>query len=106
MEMETIRERIMRLFIENIGRFYTVNDIIAILALDLKPFEVYRHIEHIAKSIKRKTNGKIEIAMQPPRCRKCGYLFTDLKKPRKPSRCPKCKSEWIEPPAFGAIMKA
>ncbi|RLG84261.1 MAG: transcriptional regulator [Thermoprotei archaeon] len=103
--METVRERMMKLFIENIGKFYTVNDIIAILSLDLKPFEVYRHIEHIAKSIKSKTNGKIIIVMQPPRCRKCGYIFRDLRKPRKPSKCPKCKSEWIEPPSFGAIIK-
>lgn len=105
MAMETVRERMMKLFIENIGKFYTVNDIIAILSLDLKPFEVYRHIEHIAKSIKSKTNGKIIIVMQPPRCRKCGYIFRDLRKPRKPSKCPKCKSEWIKPPSFGAIIK-
>ena len=79
MDMETIRERIINLFLENIGTFYTVNDIIAILDLDLKPSEVYRHIEHVARSISRRFNNKIELVMQPPRCRKCGYLFKGLK---------------------------
>ncbi|MEM2810799.1 MAG: transcriptional regulator, partial [Candidatus Korarchaeum sp.] len=40
------------------------------------------------------------LLMEPPQCRKCGYIFKDLKKPRKPSKCPKCGSEWISPPRF------
>ncbi len=102
--METIRERIKRLLLENPGKFYTANDIIAILGLDIRPNEVYEHIEHIAKTVNRQYDGKIEIVMQPPRCRRCGYVFKDLRKPRKPSRCPRCRSEWIEPPSFAAIM--
>lgn len=60
--------------------------------------EVYRHLEHIAKTARRKY-GKT-LLMEPPACRKCGYVFKDLKKPRKPSKCPRCGSEWIEPPRF------
>ena len=57
---------------------------------------VYEHLFHIAKSLKRK-NMKLIVYL--PRCRNCGYVF-NLEKPKKPSRCPKCKSEDIEPPKF------
>ncbi|MEM4718310.1 MAG: transcriptional regulator, partial [Desulfurococcaceae archaeon] len=43
--------------------------------------------------------------LEPPTCRKCGFVFKDLKRPRKPSKCPSCKSEWITPPRFLIIRR-
>ncbi len=102
-DYETIREKIMNLLLENKGRFYTVNQIIAILGLDLKPREVYKHLEHIAKTIRRKSKGQLILVMKPPVCLKCGYIFKDLDKPRKPSKCPKCHSQWISDPEFAIL---
>ncbi|HID42001.1 MAG TPA: transcriptional regulator, partial [Pyrodictium sp.] len=44
--------------------------------------------------------GRAVLYMIPPRCRNCGYVFTDLDSPKKPSKCPMCKSQRIEPPRF------
>ncbi len=94
---ESIRERITR-FLEDIKNPICAEDIARVFEVDV--FEVYLHLEHIAKSIRRESSGKKALLMVPPWCRKCGYVFKDLEKPKKPSKCPKCKSEWIEPPKF------
>lgn len=57
---------------------------------------VYEHLLHIAKSLKRKD---MKLIVYLPKCRRCGYTF-NLEKPKKPSKCPRCKSEDIEPPKF------
>ncbi len=61
---------------------------------------VYEHLKHIAKTIRRQSKGKLSLYMIPPRCRNCGYVFRDLDKPRKPSKCPRCKSQRIDQPLF------
>ncbi len=72
----------------------TVRQICNALGLDpSRENEVYSAIMKAAKVVKRKG---LELVMIPPRCRKCGFTFD---KP-KASRCPKCKSEWIEPAVF------
>ncbi len=55
--------------------------------------EVYESLKKASKVLKKK--GKT-LVMSPPVCRKCGFEFEKL----NPSRCPKCKSEWIEPAVF------
>jgi len=65
-------------------------------ALKLDPSrenEVYSAILKAAKIVRRKG---LELVMMPPRCKKCGFTFD---RP-KVSKCPKCKSEWIEPARF------
>ncbi|MEM0132073.1 MAG: transcriptional regulator [Saccharolobus sp.] len=61
-----------------------------------KEKEVYEHIEHLAKSSKRKDYIIIVI---PPKCKNCGYEFKS-EKLKKPTRCPICKSEKITSPKF------
>jgi len=99
MEYETSRERITRLLRET-TRPLSVDEIISILQLEESPRDVYEDLQHIAKSIYAKSGGREVLLMEPPYCRKCGYVFKDLEKPKKPSRCPRCRSEWIEPPRF------
>ncbi len=46
---------------------------------------------HIKRTIKPR-----QIVVKPAVCRNCGYVFRERSKISKPSKCPKCKSEWIE----------
>lgn len=93
----SIRQRIARL-LEEAREPLSAEDIAR--DLDIEVEEVYLHLVHVAKTVRRSSSGRKSLLMVPPRCRKCGYVFKDLDKPKKPSRCPKCKSEWIEPPRF------
>ncbi len=101
---DSIRKRIMKL-LEESATPLTARHIIDYLGLDIEPKDVYEHLRHIAKTIRRVSGGRKVLVMRPPICRSCGYVFKDLDRPRKPSRCPRCKSEWIEPPAFKIIEK-
>jgi len=38
-------------------------------------------------------------------CKKCEFKFEERSKIRKPSKCPKCKSEWIMAPLFSIKSK-
>ena len=98
---ETVRERIARILMET-RRPLSAREIAVLVGLDPRTGEreVYQHIRHIAKSIRRKSGGRLAVFMDPPRSRDCGYVFQDLEEPRKPSRCPRCKSQRIEPPRF------
>jgi len=97
---ETVRERIMKL-LQEVENPLTVEEIAAYLGLPPRSTrEIYDHLWHIARTINRTSRGRKKLLMIPPQCRKCGYVFKNLNKPRKPSKCPKCKSTWIMPPAF------
>lgn len=72
----------------------TVRQICNALGLEAnRENEVYSAIMKAAKVVRRKG---LELVMIPPRCRKCGFTFD---RP-KAGRCPKCKSEWIDPAKF------
>lgn len=66
-------------------------------ALRLDPREVTDHLEHIRKSLA--SGGKC-LVVQPSRCRKCGFEFTDRRKLAPPGRCPRCKSTFLDPPYY------
>ena len=56
---------------------------------------VLEDLKHIKKSL---SNTPYQLLVQGPICRECGFIFT--KKINLPSKCPKCRSTWIEPPRF------
>jgi len=95
--LESRRERIARILSETEEPM----DVVQIArALGLNPREtrtVYEDLEHLARSLR---NSPVRLYMVPPYCRSCGYVFKDLKRLRKPSRCPRCRSERIAPPRF------
>lgn len=62
--------------------------------------EVADHLPHIEKSAKR-TRQKLNI--EPACCHKCAFCFEQRKRAKTPSRCPKCKSERIQPARFELI---
>ncbi|MEM1628722.1 MAG: transcriptional regulator [Desulfurococcaceae archaeon] len=102
---ETTRERIARILRET-EKPLTVDEIINMLEdRSIKSQDIYEHLEHVAKSIYIKTRGNEILVMEPPVCRKCGYVFKELNKPKKPGKCPRCKSEWISSPRFMIIKR-
>ncbi len=98
--METIRERIIEL-LRSTEHPLTAEEIASMLGLDPRSDArlVYEHIRHAAKTVFRRSGGRLQVFMEPPRCRNCGYVFR-LEVPRRPSKCPRCGSQRIEPPRF------
>jgi len=92
--MMTRRQRIISLLEE---RDYSPSELA--LALELRGRGSKRLILEELRAIQRivKREGKV-LLIKPAECRKCGFVF----KPEIniPSRCPRCKSEWIEEPRF------
>ena len=92
--MMTRRQRIISLLE---GRDYSPSELA--LALELRGRGSKRLILEELRTIQRivKREGKV-LLIKPAECRKCGFVF----KPEIniPSRCPRCKSEWIEEPRF------
>ncbi|NWF95276.1 MAG: transcriptional regulator [Candidatus Thorarchaeota archaeon] len=93
--MATRREQILEM-LERTSVPLTVQDICNALDLD-DPRVVSEDLGHIAKSIR--SQGR-ELVARPAQCNKCGFVFSDRATVKKPSRCPKCKSEWIQPPGY------
>jgi len=61
---------------------------------DVTTGDVLTHLEHISESLDDE-----ELLVAVPECRECGFDgFDDLL--NVPSRCPECKSEDVEEPAF------
>ena len=89
--METTRQRIAELLREGPA---TASDLGASLSLPTPV--VYDHLDHVSRSV---DGDDGEFLVAPPACRDCGFdAFDDPL--NEPSRCPECKSERIEEPAF------
>ena len=54
--------------------------------------EVLEHLVHMQKAE--------QLVIEPAECLKCGYVFNDRKRIKKPSKCPKCKGTYIEEPLY------
>ena len=57
--------------------------------------EIIEDLQHIDKSIKPK-----KLKIEPACCKSCNFVFKERSKVSKPSKCPRCKSEWIEAQMF------
>ncbi|MBW2987978.1 transcriptional regulator [Candidatus Woesearchaeota archaeon] len=57
--------------------------------------EILPDFKHITRTIHPR-----KIATRPATCRSCGFVFKDRKKYSTPSKCPRCKSEWINPQTY------
>jgi predicted Zn-ribbon and HTH transcriptional regulator len=51
-------------------------------------------LEHLFKSLKHQD---LKAVVEPSVCKKCGFEFSS-EKLGKPSRCPKCKGNWLTEP--------
>ncbi|MBK6921828.1 MAG: transcriptional regulator [Deltaproteobacteria bacterium] len=59
--------------------------------------QVGDHLEHLRKSL---AGSDEQLVVAPARCNGCDYVFEQRDRMSRPSRCPRCKSERIEPPRF------
>lgn len=100
--METIRERLIKILLES-KEPLTIHQLQSLAQTELKPNELYEELEHVRKTLKRMG---YRLVIVPATCKKCGYQFTDREKLKKPSRCPRCKSERIEPPRFYVVTSS
>jgi release factor glutamine methyltransferase len=57
-------------------------------------------LEHIRKSLRNKNE---ELVVKMPVCNHCGFIFK-LTSVKEPSKCPKCNSEWIDPPTYRVVI--
>jgi hypothetical protein len=103
---ETVREKIMKVLLESKSAL-SAQEIAELVGLDptTAEKEVYEHLKHITKTLRRRYGRRAVLYMIPPRCKDCGYEFKDLSEPRRPSRCPRCRSQRIEPPRFYANIE-
>ncbi len=99
MPMMTRRQKIIKLLEE---RDYSVSELALLLDMRGKGSSkiILEDLRAISKTLKRE--GKV-LLIQPARCRNCGFIF----KPeiKVPSKCPKCRSTWIEEPRFRISLK-
>jgi len=63
----------------------------------LREPEVVAHLEHLERSL-RGRGGRLVV--DPARCRSCGYAFPGRRRLGRPSSCPRCRHQRIEPPTF------
>lgn len=71
-------------------------------AVGIPQAEVAEHLQHLARSLTHKGH---ELVVLPARCLGCAFRFEDRKRMRRPSRCPRCRSERIEPPRFSVMPR-
>ncbi|NHI84355.1 MAG: HTH domain-containing protein [Candidatus Thorarchaeota archaeon] len=93
--MKTRREKIKDL-LEKTAQPLTAQELCNILEIQ-SCSTVYEDIEHIAQSVKAEEK---ELLVRQASCGKCNYVFSSRKAAKKPSKCPKCRSEWILSPAY------
>jgi predicted Zn-ribbon and HTH transcriptional regulator len=67
--------------------------------LGLREKDVADHLEHVARTLEARG---ARLAVEPAQCRACGFVFEHRARLTRPSRCPECKREQIEPPLFSA----
>ncbi len=61
----------------------------------MKVEELLEDFPHIKKTIHPK-----QLKIIPAVCKDCRFVFKERTKLKAPSKCPKCRSEWIEEPLF------
>lgn len=90
--MPTIREQMIDLLSEGEHDAYEISQI-----LRIQEKEVYLHLPHIMKSL---VPRKRRLKIVPAVCISCGFAFKDRWRFKKPGRCPRCRSERIQPPRY------
>ena len=59
--------------------------------------EVAGHLQHLERSAR--ASGE-KLAVAPPRCLGCGFVFESRDRLTRPGRCPSCRATRISPPRF------
>jgi transcriptional regulator len=88
--IETRRQQIIDILED---RAITIQDLATTLRADIK--DIIDDLEHIKLSIKSK-----KLKVEPAFCKYCGFVFKEREKLKTPTKCPKCRKEWIQPALF------
>ncbi len=89
---ETVRKAMIALLREN---SVTAQEISGAIGIPEK--EVYRHLEHIRRSLR---GSGVVLEVTPARCRKCRFVFAGRERLTSPTKCPVCRHEAISEPLF------
>ncbi len=73
----------------------TARDLSGLLGIPEK--EVIPHLEHLRQTLRRRLPS---LVIEPAVCLSCGYEFTKRTRLTRPSACPHCRAQRIEPPTF------
>jgi hypothetical protein len=65
--------------------------------------EIAGHLEHLRQSLKR---GPERLEVEPAECLSCGYRFEDRQRLTRPSACPRCRGQRLDPPGFRVVGQA
>lgn len=65
-------------------------------AVGIPEKDIAEHLEHVRRSL----GADAALRIEPAACLACGFIFQSRARFTRPSRCPTCKSERIDPPAF------
>lgn len=84
---ETVRKELISLLE---GSKHTIGSLSKLVRKSEK--EIVDHLSHIKKSK--------NLIIDPAECIKCGYVFKNRIKIKKPSKCPNCKGTYIDDPLF------
>lgn len=60
--------------------------------IGLSERQLHEHLESLRKQVK--------LVITPARCGRCGFEFRDRRRTRKPGKCPKCRSTYIDEPLY------
>lgn len=90
----TARQRIVQ---ELMGTLVSVNELAGRLGKPER--EIEEHLPHIAQSLSRDPERRL--VMEPAACLSCRFQFRGRARVKRPSRCPRCRSESISPPRYG-----
>lgn len=63
-------------------------------------WEITEELEHIKRIV---PHHKKRLIMKPPFCKACGFEFKERGKIKNPSKCPNCRHERIQAPAFKIV---
>ncbi|MGH0036877.1 MAG: transcriptional regulator [Myxococcota bacterium] len=93
-ETETVRRRLARWLAERDCDFEELRSALALSASRLE--SELRHVQRSARG----AGGRLHV--EPPRCRACGFAFPgrESRHLHPPGRCPRCRSQRIDPPVF------
>ncbi len=64
--------------------------------------QVAGHLEHLGRSLK--AAGE-RLRVDPPGCLACGFVFRKRDRLSRPSRCPVCRGERLDPPRFAIVAE-
>jgi len=91
-QSQTLRQSILDCLEEGPVTARELSALVRIREKDVAP-----HLEHLEKSLRR--SGK-RLVIEPAACQECGFRFEKRRRFTKPSACPHCRCQRIDPPVF------